>query len=107
MHSIIVGHQCAPLGNQWQLSSNHQKQIVKTNDKLQSTRSSKVIHWVQCAARKSEKDKDAKDSKEEVSNVKKDEETDDSDDEGAGMKKKEEAEAVEVRDVSYNLESLV
>ena len=38
--------------------------------------------------------------------VKKDEGSD-SDKEGGAMKKKEEAEAVEVRDVSYNLEILV
>ena len=56
--------------------------------------------------RKSEtKDEQAKDE-ENDDNVKKDEAGSDEDNDGSSLKKKEDAEAVEVRDVSYQLEIL-
>ena len=57
--------------------------------------------------RKIDKDDDTKDEdNEDGGEVKKDEGSDE-DNEGSSMKKKEDAEAVEVRDVSYQLEILV
>lgn len=56
--------------------------------------------------RKSEtKEEQAKDE-ENDDNVKKDEAGSDEDNDGSSLKKKEDAEAVEVRDVSYQLEIL-
>ena len=57
--------------------------------------------------RKTEKDKEMKDETEEQAVKKDEDESDDEDEADGSMQQKEEAEALEVRDVAYNLEILV
>ena len=71
-----------------------------------------IIRWIEPQFNdgrkaKEEKDQNMKEDMDESTKVKKDEDDDDDDEDETGMQKKEDAEAVEVRDVSYNLEPLV